>query len=94
MGAGTSTTVEMWEIDGFLHSLHTRRLENCWNLSLPSAVESRFSAQFALCVPVSVAQLEVQKYVERNLRHHLTVDRPELLEFELHDHKDVHNRSP
>ena len=30
---------------------------------------------------------------ELNLRHHLTVDRQDLLEHELHDHRDVHNLS-
>ena len=58
-----------------------------WNL--------RFSAQFALCVPISASQLECPLSVdELNLRHHLTVDRQGLLEHGLRDHGDVHNRSP
>ena len=30
----TTTTVQLWKLDRFLHNLHTRRSENCWNLSL------------------------------------------------------------
>ena len=51
------------ELDGFLHSLHTRRSENCWNLSCiitGSSTTKNYTAgslknaQFALCVPFSV----------------------------------------
>ena len=66
------------------------------NLTQKTALRDlRFSAEFALCVPFSVAQLEVQQSGDvLNLRHHLTVDRQGLLELEQHDHKDVNHRSP
>ena len=48
-----------------------------------------------MCVPISASQLECPQSVdELNLRHLHVRDRPELLELELHDHKDVQNRSP
>ena len=58
-----------------------------WNL--------RCSAQFALCVPISVAQLEARQSVdELNQRHLHVLERQGLLELELHDHRDVNHRSP
>ena len=104
MGAGTSTATQLWKFDGFLLSLHTGRRVNCWSLSLlftrtstatPCTCEiSVFLHSLALCVPISASQLECPQSIDkRNLRHHLTADQEDLLELELNDRRDVHNRN-
>ena len=96
----TSTTLEVLQLRNlhcFQHwldqarhlSLKNNRRVNCFPKNC--AVESASSAQFALCVPVSVHNRDVQHSGdEQNLRH-FYINRHGLLELALHVHGDVHN---